>query len=162
MALDRTASVVYICPAEQIALPGRLTDTWNSAPWVTSINVGGGCMKIDKGNEPGDELEDFGDELSSDYKEEEAAGEEGEELEEEVSYEAGETTIPVKTPGAPAAPEAPRPAPSVAPKPAPSRPKAVKKAKRKAKKPARKKAKARRAKRVRKARRPAARRRRRR
>ena len=59
-------------------------------------------MAFDDENEPGDELEDFGDELSSDYKEEaeEGLGDEGEELEEEVSYEIEETvtTVPVPEP----------------------------------------------------------------
>ena len=55
-------------------------------------------MAFDDENEPGDELEDFGDELSSDYKEEteEGLGEEGEEIEEEVSFEI-EETVPAGT-----------------------------------------------------------------
>ena len=46
-------------------------------------------MAFDDENERGDELEDFGEELSSDYKEETEEGleGEGEEIEEEVSYE---------------------------------------------------------------------------
>ncbi|MBZ5544873.1 MAG: hypothetical protein LAO07_14530 [Acidobacteriia bacterium] len=58
--------------------------------------------------EPGDDLEDYGDELSSDYKEEEAeqAAEEGEELEEEVSYET-EESAKVETPAEPRARAAP-------------------------------------------------------
>ena len=71
-------------------------------------------MALDKENDAGD-LEDYGEELSSDYREEEeeSAGEEGEELGEEVSYETEETSgkprqssiqVPEITSGAPAAP----------------------------------------------------------
>ena len=63
-------------------------------------------MAFDDENEHGDELEDFGDELSSDYKEEteESLGDEGEEMEEEVSFEVEETvTAPPEPEPAPAA-----------------------------------------------------------
>ena len=59
-------------------------------------------MAFDREKEPGDELEDYGDELSSDYREEEeATGEEGEELEEEISYKREKGAVEEKLPPAP-------------------------------------------------------------
>ncbi len=83
-------------------------------------------MAFDTEKEPGDELEDYGNELSSDYREEEGGAGEGEEIEEEVSYEREETTV---TEGPSVV--TPKPAPAVTPpaKPAP----AIKKAARKPK-----------------------------
>src|SRR3979490_1058489 len=74
-----------------------------------------GFMAIDKEkeNEPGDELEDLGEEISSDYREEEeeSAGDEGEELEEEVSYESEGTKCASQPSSPTAAPSAPAPQP---------------------------------------------------
>ena len=79
-------------------------------------------MDFDQEDRPGDELEDYGDELSSDYKEEEEeiSGEEGDELAEEVSYKVEETITTGAAPVIPAAAEAPnrRRLPSVLGRPA--------------------------------------------
>src|SRR6267143_1366975 len=90
-------------------------------------------MAFDTEKEPGDELEDYGNELSSDYREEEGGAGEGEEIEEEVSYER-ETTV---TEGPSVV--TPRPAPAGTPpaKPAPAIKRAARKPK--AKRPAAKK-----------------------
>ncbi len=97
-------------------------------------------MALDDENEHGDELEDFGEELSSDYKEEteEGLGEEGEEIEEEVAYRGGGDGDPRS--GACARR---RQLPSLRPPPkkAPAKKKAAKKAKAPAKKPVKKAAK---------------------
>ena len=64
----------------------------------------------DKG--PGDDLEEFGDELSSDYREEEEGiGDEEEELDEEVSYESEGTSVSVAVPSVPAPVGVSQPAP---------------------------------------------------
>jgi hypothetical protein len=101
-------------------------------------------MAFDDENEPGDELEDFGDELSSDYKEEteEGLGEEGEEIEEEVSYEIEETVTGSSSRAcaraprhAPQSPGQEKPAKKAAPKPKQPVKKAAKKIAKKAVKP---------------------------
>jgi len=89
--------------------------------------------------EPGEELEDFGDELSSDYREEEEDldGDEGDMPEHEISYEVEETAekpLEIVLP-------TPPPAPAVPARRAPSVRKPVKKALKPAKKAARKPAK---------------------
>ena len=70
-------------------------------------------MAFDEEKAPGDDLEEFGDELSSDYREEEEGANEEEELEEEVSYEAEVTTPPAVAPPPPASPSAARSAATV-------------------------------------------------
>jgi len=51
-------------------------------------------MVFDRDRDPSDELEDYGDELTSDYREEgeEEPSEGAEDLEDEVSYEVEETS----------------------------------------------------------------------
>ncbi len=77
-------------------------------------------MAIDDDKEKGDDLEELGEELSSDYKEEEGLGEEGEELEEEVAYEVEKTVAPAAVPTAPRPRRVPAAAPAPAPTPTPA------------------------------------------
>lgn len=98
------------------------------------------------GREPGEELEDFGDELSSDYREEEEdlGADEGEVPEAEISYEAEEVVVTTPMPVVAAIPTSRPPRAKPTRRAAPAR-KQVKKAakprKKTAKKPARKLAK---------------------
>jgi hypothetical protein len=98
-----------------------------------------GFMDFDDEKTPDDEMEELGDELSSDYEEEESI-EEGVETGMAESYEAEETIEPAAPEQAPAAPPAPAIAPPAAARPRPAPPRAAKKAAPRAKKPAAKKA----------------------
>ena len=85
--------------------------------------------------EPGEELEDFGDELSSDYREEEEDldGDEGDMPEHEIAYEVEETAGKPPEPVIPTPPPAPaKPARRATPARKPVK-KAAKKAAKKAK-----------------------------
>ena len=73
-------------------------------------------MAFDKEHQPGDELEDYGEELSSNYREEdeETTGDEGKDLEEEVSYDSEETVKPSKAPASPSPARISAPSPAAA------------------------------------------------
>src|SRR5215469_591706 len=103
-------------------LEKRRADPHNELPAFGEI-ARGGCMAFDR--EPGDEMDDFGDELFSDYQEEEGTESEGEESvgddDEDLSYE--EVMVAGTNDVSPA--EEPKIVASSRPEPAPAKKKAA-------------------------------------